>query len=93
MDKWASANAVTLQFIQPGKPIRNCFGESFNGRFRDECLNENWFLDLADAKRTIEAYRVDYNEARPHSGLAGCTPWEFVKSKQRETALQFHTTD
>jgi putative transposase len=79
LDQWAAAHGVTLQFIDPGKPIQNAFAESFNGRFRDECLNESWFVSLADAQRTIEAWRVDYKVARPHSGLAGRTPEEFAK--------------
>jgi putative transposase len=79
-DQWAHARGITLQFIRPGKPIENCFIESFNGRLRDECLNQSWFVDLADAQRTIEAWRVEYNVARPHSGLAGRTPAEFTKT-------------
>jgi putative transposase len=78
LDQWAAAHGVVLQFIDPGKPIQNAFAESFNGRFRDECLNENWFVSLADAQRTIEAWRIDYNVARPHGGLAGRTPEEFA---------------
>ena len=62
---------VTLRFIRPGKPIENAYVESFNGKFRDECLNEHWFVSLADAKAVIEAWRVDYNTVRPHSSLAG----------------------
>ncbi|MCC6246058.1 MAG: transposase [Gemmatimonadaceae bacterium] len=54
--------------------MQNCFIESFNGRLRDECLNESWFVSLLDAQQTIEAYRADYKDTRPHSGLAGCTP-------------------
>ncbi len=56
------------------KPTQNAFIESFNGRFRDECLNENWFLDLDDAREIIEAWRIDYNTSRPHSALAYATP-------------------
>jgi putative transposase len=74
MDQWAFANGVELKFIQPGKPIQNAFIESFNGRFRDECLNENWFTDLEDAKRTIEAWRIQYNTERPNSALNNETP-------------------
>jgi putative transposase len=69
-----------LDFIRPGKPTDNGHIESFNGKFRDECLNENWFLNLDDAKRKIEAYRVDYNEVRPHSSLDNQTPMEFARS-------------
>ena len=82
LDQWAYEHGVALQFIQPGKPIQNAFAESFNGRLRDECLNESWFVSLPDAQRTIEAWRIDYNVARPHSGLAGRTPEEFAKELQ-----------
>lgn len=79
LDAWAYENGVRLHFIQPGKPTQNCFVESFNGKFRDECLNENWFADLAHACRTIEAWRRDYNEIRPHSSLGGLPPKEFAE--------------
>ena len=74
LDAWAYARGITLRFIRPGKPIENAYVESFNGKFRDECLNEHWFVSLADAKTAIEAWRVDYNSVRPHSSLAGRTP-------------------
>jgi len=67
LDAWAYAAGVTLCFIRPGKPIENAYVESFNGKFRDECLNEHWFVSLADAQAAIEAWRVDYNTVRPHS--------------------------
>jgi putative transposase len=82
LDTWAYKNNVKLQFIQPGKPVQNAFIESFNGRFRDECLNENWFLTLAEAKVLIEAWRKDYNENRPHSSLNNLTPLEFIQQIQ-----------
>jgi len=69
MDKWAYENNVILDYSRPGKPIDNAFIESFNGSFRDECLNTNWFLSLEDTKEKIEAWRKDYNEWRPHSSL------------------------
>ena len=78
LDAWAYARGVTLRFIRPGKPIENAYVESFNGKFRDECLNEHWFVSLADAKAAIEAWRVDYNTVRPHSSLAGATPDQFA---------------
>ena len=78
-DQWAHTRGLALHFIRPGKPVENAYVESFNGRLRDECLNESWFTSLADAQRTIEAWRIDYNEARPHSGLAGRTPAEFAQ--------------
>lgn len=79
-DQWAHDRGITLHFIRPGKPIENCYVESFNGRLRDECLNESWFVSLADAQRTIEAWRMEYNAARPHSGLARRTPAEFAEN-------------
>ena len=78
LDAWAYTHGVTLRFIRPGKPIENAYVESFNGKFRDECLNEHWFVSLVDAKAVIEAWRVDYNTVRPHSSLAGRTPAQFA---------------
>jgi putative transposase len=77
LDQWAYEHGVQLRFIDPGKPVQNAFIESFNGRFRDECLNQHWFTNLAHARRTIEAWRLDYNQARPHSSLGYRTPEEF----------------
>jgi putative transposase len=78
LDQWAFANGVKLHFIEPGKPVQNAFIESFNGKFRDECLNQNWFVSLAEARQLIQAWRVDYNTARPHSSLGYRTPAEFA---------------
>ena len=78
LDAWANKAGVKLYFIDLGKPMQNCYIESFNGKFRDECLNMNWFTDLADAKRTIEVWRVEYNEVRPHSSLENATPKKFA---------------
>jgi putative transposase len=78
VDQWAFANGVRLHFIEPGKPVQNAYIESFNGKFRDECLNQNWFVSLAEARQVIEAWRVDYNTARPHSSLGYRTPEEFA---------------
>jgi len=78
LDHWAYERGVHLYFIDPGKPVQNAFVETFNGKFRDECLNEHWFVDLHDARRTIETYRRDYNSYRPHSSLGGLTPEEFA---------------
>jgi putative transposase len=86
LDLWAHQRGVVLQFIRPGKPIENAYIESFNGRFRDECLSGNWFTSLADAQRTIEAWRRDYNEVRPHSALARRTPAEFTREIERTTS-------
>jgi len=77
LDQWAYDRGVRLRFIDPGKPVQNAFIESFNGRFRDECLNEHWFLTLADARRIVEDWRIDYNRNRPHSSLGNLTPQEF----------------
>ena len=82
LDQWAWRNGVRLHFIDLGKPTQNAFIESFNGRFRDECLNQHWFLDLADARQTIEAWRLDYNNSRPHSALGYATPQEFAAAHQ-----------
>jgi putative transposase len=78
--KWAEENAVAWHYIAPGKPQQNGFAESFNGKLRDECLNEHVFCSLAQARRIIEAWRVDYNTARPHSSLGYLTPEEFAAS-------------
>jgi putative transposase len=78
LDQWAYEGGVTLHFIRPGKPVDNAYIESFNGKFRDECLNEEVFLDLLDARTKIEAYRVDYNTVRPHSALGNRTPTEYA---------------
>ena len=78
LDEWAYRNRVKLNFIRPGKPIENAYAESFNGRFRDECLNTNWFISLNHARSVIEAWRRDYNEVRPHSSLKGITPKEYA---------------
>ena len=77
VDAWAYARGIKLQFIRPGKPVDNCYMESFNGRFRDECLNENWFGSLEQVRNIVEAWRLDYNQARPHSSLGDLTPAEF----------------
>ena len=79
LDEWAYRNGVRLHFIEPGKPVQNAFVESFNGKFRDECLNEHWFTNLADARQTIEEWRIDYNTCRPHSSLGYLTPIEYAR--------------
>jgi putative transposase len=77
---WCEENKISLLHIQPGKPMQNGHVESFNGRFRDECLNHHWFSTLADAKQKIEHWRMEYNAERPHSSLAYRTPEEFAKT-------------
>ena len=79
LDAWAYERGIQLDFIRPGKPIENCFVESFNGKFRDECLNQHWFVSLRDARLEIEAWRQDYNRVRPHSALGGLPPRLFRK--------------
>lgn len=80
LDRWAYQNEVQLHFITPGRPTENSYIESFNGKFRDECLNENWFLGLSDARGKIAAWKWDYNHVRPHSALGYLTPIEFVQA-------------
>jgi len=88
LDEWAYKNGVRLETIRPGRPMENGYIESFNGKMREECLNEHWFVDLADAREKIEAWRVDYNTHRPHSALGYLTPAEFAR---RATALRSPT--
>jgi putative transposase len=98
LDAWAYRTGVTLRFIRPGKPIENAYVESFNGKFRDECLNEHWFVNLADAKTAIEAWRVDTTPSghtahstvrhpttlpQPRRGLAGWRRLASMKIKTR----------
>jgi len=71
-------NGVELDFSRPGKPTDNTFIESFNGRFRQECLNENWFLSLEDAREKVETWRLHYNGERPHGALGNLTPMEYA---------------
>ncbi len=78
MATWAHENSVSLRFIDPGKPNQNAYVESFNGRLRDECLNEHWFTSLAHARVVIEAWRRDYNEQRPKKDLGGLPPAVFA---------------
>ena len=79
LDAWAYKRGVDLHFIEPGKPVQNAFVESFNGRFRDECLNQHWFTDMEDARIKIEFWRRDYNHVRPHGSLGQETPAEFAR--------------
>ncbi len=84
LDAWAYERGVKLHFIRPGKPVDNAFMESFNGKFRDECLNQNWFMSLGHAREVIEGWRVDYNMVRPHSSLEDMTPNEFRLASEVE---------
>jgi putative transposase len=76
---WADDRGVTLRLIEPGKPTQNAYIESFNGRLRDECLNEHWFTSVPHAQAIIEAWRREYNEERPKRGLGGLTPAQYAK--------------
>lgn len=79
LDLWAYANKVELDFSRPGKPTDNALIESFNGRFRQECLNQEWFMSLADARQKAESWRIDYNDVRPHSSLGNLAPREYAE--------------
>jgi putative transposase len=78
LDRWAYQNRVKLDFSRPGKPTDNAHIEAFNGRFRQECLSQHWFLDLADARKIVEIWREDYNNHRPHGALDNKTPVEYL---------------
>lgn len=81
MFDWSERTGVRLRFIEPGKPVQNAFVESFNGRFRDECLNQNWFRSLRHAREEIDAWRIHYNTERPHSALGYQSPTEFLQAR------------
>jgi putative transposase len=84
LDAWAYRHGVRLEFSRPGKPTDNAFAESFNGRFRDECLDQHWFASLEEARATIEAWRAEYNTERPHRALGQQTPAAWVASRVAE---------
>jgi putative transposase len=93
LDGWAYNNNVRIDFIKPGKPIQNAFIESFNGRLRHECLNQHYFVTLAEAKKIIEDWRMEYNTFRPHGSLNGLTPEEFKKTwKQQQKTPETQLT-
>ncbi len=83
---WAHTHNVMLRLIEPGKPNQNAYIESFNGRFRDECLNEHWFLTLAQAQSIIKAWRRQYNEERPKKALGGLTPAAYARQLASKAA-------
>ena len=89
LDLWAYENNVTLDYSRPGKPTDNPYIESFNGSFRDECLNVNWFLSLDDAREKIESWRKDYNGFRPHSSIEDLTPNEIHKEQSKSPESLF----
>lgn len=84
LDAWAYFNKVELVYSRPGKPTDNAYIESFNGSFRDECLNTHWFMSLEDARERIEKWRDDYNNFRPHSALTHMTPSEFASAARAQ---------
>ncbi len=85
LDQWAWENGIQLDFTRPGKPTDNGLCESFNGRLRDECLNVNEFESIDQARQKIEAWRIDYNEQRPHGALGHLTPSEYAKAGQKRS--------
>jgi transposase InsO family protein len=88
LDAWAYGNGVEIRFIQPGKLAQNAYVESFNGRLRDECLNEHWFTSLAHARAIIEEWRRDYNEQRPKKDLGGLPPAAYAAQLARRAAQE-----
>ena len=88
VDEWAYRGGVKLAFSRPGKPTDNAYIESFNGKFRDECLDVHYFSTLAEARRIIEDWRVEYNSVRPHRSLDGLSPEQFLEQKTGSANLQ-----
>jgi putative transposase len=88
---WGMERRIALNYIQPGKPTQNAYAESFNGKFRDECLNANWFRNLWEARRRIAEWREEYNGSRPHSSLGNMTPNEFVAALMAEEKAVLQT--
>jgi putative transposase len=86
LDLWAYHCKTRIDFSRPGKPTDNCYVETFNGSLRDECLNLHWFETLEDAKATIEGWRRDYNETRPHMALKDAAPEEYARQNGRLNA-------
>jgi len=86
LDAWAYQSSVNLSFIRPGKPNENAYIESFHGKFRDECLNEHWFITMAQARRVIELWRIEYNTERPHSSIGNITPEEYAEKLMAQIA-------
>lgn len=88
LDAWAYAHGVVLDFIDPGKPMQNGYQESFNGKFRDECLNLHWFRNIAEARQIIEAWKEEYNTIRPHSALGDRAPAVYAAALANVSSLR-----
>jgi putative transposase len=96
LDQWAYERGIELRLIEAGKPTQNAYIESFNGKFRDECLNEHWFRTLSEAREIVSHWRQDYNQGRPHSALDYQTPAEFAaawRSQHAGSATQIEQVD
>ncbi len=87
LDEWAHRRGVNLKFSRLGTPTDNPYIEAFNGRFREKCLKQHWFVSLDDARQIIEAWRIDYNEVRPHTALGNQTPAAYKTAYLSNTAL------
>jgi putative transposase len=87
LDEWARRHQVTLAFSRPGTPTDNPFIEAFNGRFRQECLDQHWFVSLDEARTVIAAWRKDYNTVRPHTALANLTPAAYKANQLEQMRL------
>ena len=92
MQTWAAHNRVELRFIQPGKPVQNAYIESFNSRFRDECLSQHWFASLSHMRSVIDNWRDDYNHHRPHSTLGYVPPAMFAARCRQLAGATSQTT-
>lgn len=88
LDDWVHRHQITLIFSRPGTPTDNPYIEAFNGRFRAECLDQHWFASLEEARQIIEAWRVDYNEVRPHTALDNQTPAAYKATYLRNQARE-----
>lgn len=86
LSEWTYDKNIKHIFIEPGKPVQNAYIESFNGKFREECLDSHWFKNLHDARKIIESWRNDYNSIRPHSSLGGLTPLEYAEKISEENS-------
>lgn len=91
LDEWAYRNGVHLEFIWPGKSVENAYIESFNASLRKECLNSHWFHTLEEAKQTIESWRGEYDQVRPHNSLGNLSPGEHADNHDQQGASEAST--